>query len=305
MLSYFDSITVPGLEHITVFRDDEDSSQFYALPSTPRLAKDDAGHRLLDVVIYARNVDTLPPEDLEAQRGWLSASVELALSEEEHRKILDHLRQVMRNERSTFFARLVGLALGGDREPQLSLPPQFVDGKVTIDVPTVPAAAGGATTPLATSKPSLISTNVATVSGNLSQDSSEAIRQLVLKGGLMGTVNYELTFLARIPSIKVEISGTRSAFLEESINKYKTTGVTYHQHTWAWWWGWYWWTYRWAETYPKTNTTIESHQRDVKSISLKIDTTDFRDDPAAVEANAAFEKMAIELFSEHVVPSIL
>jgi hypothetical protein len=302
MLSYFDSITVPGLEHITVFRDDEDAAQFYALPSTPRLARDDNHRLLLDLIIYARDVDRLPPEDLEAQRGWLAASVELALSEEEHRKILDHLREVMKSERSGLFLRFFGLSVAANREPRLTLPPQFVDGTVRLEVPT----AGGTTTAaLDTSKPSLISTNLATLAGNLSQDSSELIRQTVLKGGLPMAAFYELTFLARIPSIKVEISGTRSAFLDETINKYKTTGVTYHQYSWDWWWGYYWWCWRWAETYPKTNTTIESHQRDVKSISIKIDTSDFRDDPAAQSALQQFESMAIKIFTENVVPSIL
>jgi hypothetical protein len=51
MLSYFNSITVPGLEHITVFRDDEDATQFYAMPSTPRLARDNQGRLLLDLII--------------------------------------------------------------------------------------------------------------------------------------------------------------------------------------------------------------------------------------------------------------
>jgi hypothetical protein len=49
MLSYFNSITVPGLEHITVFRDDEDATQFCAMPSTPRLARDNHGRLLLDL----------------------------------------------------------------------------------------------------------------------------------------------------------------------------------------------------------------------------------------------------------------
>ena len=300
MLSYFDSITVPGLEHITVFRDDEDAAQFYALPSTPRVARDDNGKLLLDLIIYARDVDKLPPEDLEAQRGWMAASVELALTEAEHKKILDHLREVLKQERTNIFLRFFGLSLA-NREPKLTLPPQFVDGTVKLDVPT----AGGATTALATTKPSLISTNLATIAGNLSQDSSELIRQTVLKGGLPMAASYELTFLARIPSIKVEITGTRSAFLEETINKYKTVGTVYRQYTWGWWWNYYWWTYRWAEQYSKTNTSIESHQRDVKSISMKIDTTEFRDDPAAQTALASFEAMAIKIFSENVVPSIL
>lgn len=305
MLSYFGSITVPGLERITVFRDDEDSALFYALPSTPRLARDDRDQLLLDLMIYARDVDKLPPEQLEAQRGWLAASVELALTEEEHLKILDYLRQLMKDEAQGRWAfwRFFGLTLP-DREPKLALPPQFVDGTCTLAVPTP----GGDTAPLATSKPSLISTNLVTIAGDLSQDSSELMRQAVLKGGLPIAASYNLTFLARIPSIKIEISGTRSAFIKETVNKFKTMGTTYHRytlHSYWWWWDYYNWTVTWAEQYPKVNTTIESHQEEVKSITLKIDNADFRNDPAAAEINKQFEAMALQIFSENVVPAIL
>lgn len=69
MLSYFNSIAVPGLEDITVFRDGEDATQFYEMPST-RLVRDTKGRLLID----ARDADKLPPEDLDVQRGWVAAS---------------------------------------------------------------------------------------------------------------------------------------------------------------------------------------------------------------------------------------
>jgi hypothetical protein len=74
MLSYFNRIAVPGLEDITVFRDDEDATQFSAMPSAPRLARDNTGRLLFDRIMDARDVDTLPLEDLEVQRGWVAAS---------------------------------------------------------------------------------------------------------------------------------------------------------------------------------------------------------------------------------------
>ena len=66
MLSYFNRIAVPRLVDITVFRDDKDATQFYAMPSAPRLAR--------DLIMYARDVGTLPLEDLEVQRGRVAAS---------------------------------------------------------------------------------------------------------------------------------------------------------------------------------------------------------------------------------------
>jgi hypothetical protein len=298
MISYFGSITVPGLEHITVFRDDEDSNQFYALPSTPRLARDDKGNLLLDLMIYARDVDKLKPEDLEAQRGWLAASVELQLTAEEHDKIIAYLRTLQ--DQSAFFFRVFGIT-AAPPEPKVALPPLFVDGSVTLIVPNP----GGTTTALATSKPSLISTNVSTVSGDLSQDSSELIRQAVVKGGLPLTANYQLTFLARIPSIKVTIHGERTAFLTESINKYKAVNTIYHEFSYGWWWDYYWWTLRWSEEYTTTNTSISSFQKEVQSVTLMIDDSEFRDDPESQKAKQEFESMAIKLFSDTVVPNIM
>jgi hypothetical protein len=70
MFRYFNSIAVPGLEDITVLRDDEDATTFYAMPPTPRLARDNKGRLLA----YARDADKLPPEDLDVQRGWVGAS---------------------------------------------------------------------------------------------------------------------------------------------------------------------------------------------------------------------------------------
>jgi hypothetical protein len=300
MLSYFNSITVPGLEHITVFHDDEDATQFYAMPSTPRLARDNQGRLLLDLIIYARDADKLAPEDLEVQRGWVAASVELQLTADEHQKILDHLKMLLAGETSGLFLRILGLSLG-DRTPKLALPPQFVDGTVTLTVPTP----GGTTTALNTSKPSLIGTNLATIAGDLSQDSSELIRQSVLKGGLPMAAMYELEFLARIPAVEVTISGSHSAFVSETIDRYKSVQTVYHQYSWGWWQDWYWWTIRWAEQYATTNTSIKSLQTDVKSIQLTIDESDFRNDPESVKAKQEFEAMALKIFSDSVVPTIM
>ena len=298
MLSYFDSITVPGLESVTVYRDDEDATRFYVMPSTPRLARDDKGQLLLQLMIYARDVDTLPPDQLEAQRGWIAASVELRLTPEEEEKVRAHLRELVNSGRFLWFANFFRLQ-ATPTEPKITLPPEWVAGDVAMTMP----APGGSST-ITTSKPSLISTNVATLAGDLSQDASEIARQAVLAGGLPMAVSYTgLTFVARIPSITVRIHGDRSAYMRETIERYQVHHEVEHTTTVDF--GLIEFTSRYYREWTTNHTSFDQFQRDTQSIRLEIDDSDFRSDPEAVAIRAKFEEMAIKIFTESVVPSIM
>jgi hypothetical protein len=298
MLSFFDSITVPGLEKITVYRDDEDAYRFYVMPSTPRIAKDDDGQLLLQLMIYARDVDSLPPDQLEAQRGWIAASVELRLTQQEEDTVRAYLKDLINQGRHLWFARFFRLDLE-PAEPKITLPPEWVSGDVVLSIPTP----GGSST-VTTSKPSLISTNVATLAGDLSQDSSELLRQSIIKGGLPMAVSYtDLTFVARIPAITVRIHGDRSAFLQETIKHYQIqhqqverTEVDLGIVDWT--------MERWT-SWTEDHTTIDQLHQESQAITLSIDDADFRTDPDSVAIRAKFEEMALKIFTESVVPSIM
>src|SRR5437016_1806821 len=107
MLSYFNSITVPGLEHITVFRDDEDATQFYAMPSTPRLARDNQGRLLLDLPFSLElakdGTAEMIFEPVEPQEGdWWNAV------------LVDLLDKTMVDDARTLLARANELAGSGE-----------------------------------------------------------------------------------------------------------------------------------------------------------------------------------------------
>lgn len=300
MLSFYDSLTVPGLESVTVYRDDEDACRFYVMPSTPRMARDDQGQLLLQLMIYARNVDTLPPEELEAQRGWIAASVELRLTDAEMDQVRAYLKDVINTGRFLWFARFYSLDLA-PREPKITLPAEWISGDVALSMPSP----GGSST-ITTSKPSLIGTNVATLAGDLSQDASELARQGVLKGGLPMAVNYtNLTFAARIPSITVRIHGDRSSFMQEAINRYQNVHVEHTRTTDEYLGGLITFTYDYYRRWTTPGVTITQFQNDTQSITLDIDDSDFRTDPDSVAIRAKFEEMAIKIFTESVVPSIM
>lgn len=298
MLSFFDSITVPGLEKITVYRDDEDAYRFYVMPSTPRIARDDDGQLLLQLMIYARDVDSLPPDQLEAQRGWMAASVELRLIPEEEATVRAYLKDLINQGRHLWFATFFRLN-AAPREPKITLPPEWVSGDVVLSMPTP-----GGTSTVATSKPSLISTNVVTLAGDLPQDASELLRQSILKGGLPMAVNYkDLTFVARIPAITIRIHGDRSAFLRETINKYQIEhkevdrteidlGIIDF-------------TFEHWRTWTESHTTVDQLHQESQAITLSIDDADFRTDPDSVAIKAKFEEMALKIFTDSVIPSIM
>lgn len=298
MLSFFDSITVPGLEKVTVYRDDEDAYRFYVMPSTPRIARDDSGELLLQLLIYARNVDTLPADQLEAQRGWIAASVELRLTPEEDQAVRAYLRDLVNAGRHRWYGLFFRLDLS-PREPKITLPPEWIAGDVSISLPTP-----GGTSTVATSKPSLISTNVATLAGDLSQDSSELLRRAVLSGGLPMAVNYtDLTFVARIPAITVRIHGDRSAFLREQVQRYQVTHTQVDRTTVDF--GFLEFTYEYWRTWTTNHTSIDQFRSDTQAITLEIEDSDFRTEPEYVAIKAKFEEMALKIFTESVVPSIM
>ncbi len=298
MLSFFDSLTVPGLEKVTVYRDDEDAYRFYVMPSTPGIAVDDDGELLLQLMIYARNVDTLPPDQLEAQRGWIAASVELRLTDEEEKAVRAYLKGVVNQGRHLWFARFFRLR-EQNVEPKITLPPEWISGDVVLSLPTP-----GGTSTISSSKPSLISTNVATLSGDLSQDSSELLRQAVLKGGLPMAVSYvDLTFVARIPAISIRIHGDRTAFLQETIRKYQVTHTTVHREEVDL--GLISWSYEYWTSWTENHTSLEAFRSETQSITIEIEDSDFRTEPEYVQMRAKFEEMALTIFTNNVVPTIL
>ena len=155
-----------------------------------------------------------------------------------------------------------------------------------------------------TSRPSLLGTNVVTLSGDLSQDASELLRRSVLAGGLPMTATYQdLTYVARIPAITVEIHGDRSAFLSETIKKYQVTHSQLNSTTVDL--GFIEWTRSYWSSWTENHSTLSEFSSETQTITMKVDAGDFRTSPEATAALAKFEEMALNIFSTNVVPSIM
>src|SRR5512132_3468643 len=204
MLNLFGSEKVPGVEHAQLYRSDsEPYNKWYVVTDRVSIARDDDGDPLVSFILYARDVDRLGPDDAEIERGWLGLTTQVAITPEEEQKILAHLRAKLAAERASgsAFLRVNGISRSSVApEPELSYPPDWVDGKATFSLlgPDMAPHTFGS------GDPSLIATNLASFSADLPQDGAELLNQTLRKGDIPAIVEYRnLTFLARIPAIEI------------------------------------------------------------------------------------------------------
>lgn len=284
MLSLYGSLKVPGVDYVTVYRDDEDPHQFYMVSERPTIARDEDGDPLFTFLLYARDLDHLAPDDREIERGHLSLSTRVAVPPADEEKIRSHLRGLLGRELG---AGLMFLLHPIQRsEPKLSYPPVFTEGSVelvTFGNEMVRFSAGS-------KEPSLVGENIASFSQALSQDGAELLRQSIEKGIVPALVDYKLKFLARIPAVTIRIHGDRAQFYEELKTHTIVTQITQrngrivHRRTW-----------------PKIGS-LREFQSKFHSLLIEIDDGDFREDTSA-EASQKLEELAFRILETNILPS--
>lgn len=285
MLSLYGSLKVPGVDHVVLYRDDENPHKFYMVPERPTIARDDEGNPLFTFILYARDVDRLAPDEREVQRAYLSLSTQVAVSAEDEAQIRAHLRRILNGERNRGY-RFLRLPIFRV-EPELAYPPVFTKGAVefkTFSEDLVPFTAGS-------QAPSLIGSNLASFSQMLSQDGSELFRQSVEKGIVPSIIEYNLSFLARIPAISIHIYGNRRDFYEElkehtivTHTKKKNGQVVY------------------KKTWPEIGSLKEF--RDLfHSLTIEIDDGDFREADPSDNVTQELEQLAFRIIETNILPS--
>lgn len=289
MLSLYDSLHAPGVEHVQLYRDDENPHRFYMVPTTPSIGRDEDGNPLATFILYARDVDRLAPEDLEVQRGYLSLSTQVAVSPEDQEKIRTFLAGKLAAEQGRFFLRRPITS----PTPELSYPPEFIEGTVDLSILTpdmVPFTAGS-------TESSLSGTNLASFAASLNQDGAELVRQVLQRGDLPAIVNYHLKFLGRIPAIKIRIHGDRSAFFSELVTRYRSVTTTTERVDF-----WFW-SREVRKTMTTEITTLSQFRNTFQSLTIDIDDRDFRDSEDGAETTKKLEELAFSILSSHVMPS--
>jgi hypothetical protein len=217
MMNLFQKIVAPGVDHVDLYQDDDDPLRFWMVPQRVRAATMLDGTPELTLIAFARDLalvagvtDPLPQGETEG--GLLSFTVECTVSEQDQAKIVEYLKNqvlsgAVRLQRPIVIDGRVTVQwrepVGGD--PTLAYP-TWLDGQVQFCLPS----ANGLTFVDAGQvivKPSLTSSNVASFSILLGQEGVRLFREGMNHGKLPANLAYTLQYVARVPSVDVEISG--------------------------------------------------------------------------------------------------
>jgi hypothetical protein len=214
VLNFLNHFTVPGVEHVTIFNDDQDPKLFYMVPELPSLLKREDGTPSFALISFARDFTLLADKasalpTAETEGGLLQLTTSLEVSQEDQQRIRSYIaggmgqRALPRlNGKRILLLKAAGLA-GGDIK--LSYP-TWVDGKVAFHL----FPSGGETFVKAlegSEKPSLVNSNLASYTALLGQEGVRLIRNAIEDGWSPGTINYSVSFVARIPSLHVHVWG--------------------------------------------------------------------------------------------------
>ncbi len=291
MLSLYDQIVVPGVDRVVLYRDGDFPHRFYMVTDLASLVRDADGSPMFTFFLYARNADQLAEADREVERGYVSMSTSVTVSQADQQKLLAYLRDRLSGEISRGF-RFLGVPVA-TAEPELAYPPLWIDG--TVELVTVPADM--APFSAGSKQPSLVGTNVAVFAQNLTQDGAEFMRQALLHGRNPALVNYTLHYAAQIPAVRIRIFGDKSAFYEEVKTHYqyvswRATDVSY-------------WFYdiRTYQEIVRTMDSVSTWDSTFQHLSVKVIDDDFRDPGTTDDVKQKLIDMAFEILKNNVLPS--
>ena len=231
MLNFLDHFSVPGVEHVMVYHDDQDPSLFHIVPEMPSILRRNNGTPSFNLISFARDFTLLADAaselpTAETEGGLLQLTTSLEVTEADQRTIREYLaggagqrmRPVLEGK------RLMLRKFAPPSKITLSYP-TWVDGNVAFHL----FPSGGDTFVKAlqgSEKPSLVSSNLASYTALLGQEGVRLIRNSIEDGWSPGTVNYDVSFVARIPNLSVTVKGEASQVYEE-IKQHSTITETY------------------------------------------------------------------------------
>lgn len=270
MLSLFDSFVVPGVEYVTIYKDDQDANLYYMLPEYPRMSLAGDGGPQFNLVIFARDFHLFKDAaaDLastETEGGLITMTTELSVTEDDQTKIRNYIAGGgYRSFRSIFVSpEIFHFELVQPQADAIRLSyPVWVDGKVQFTL--IPA--GGDTFVKATAgsdKPSLMGSNLANYQALLGQEGVGLFNDMVGKGWTPGMVSYGVTFLARIPSLTVDVTGS----MQDTFQNIRDNFCSPY-----WWYGRLY--YRWVVPF----NDLQQIRNKIASLTINVNATNFPSD---------------------------
>ena len=297
MLNLLNQQSVPGVDNVTLYADDENPHKFYMMPNLPMIKRGPDGKLLFSLVVMARdfylfknNAADLQSQETEA--GLLNLSTALLVPDDAQQKIRTYLAGQQRIALPIFRAGRVGLQWrSGGVDPStiiLAYPDWVEPAKVTFAL--VPAA-GDTFVKAATGsdKPSLTGENLATYQALLGQEGVELLRQGLEKGFTMANVAYQVSFVARLPAIHIEVTGDAKRVYDEIKQHCQVTETYSNGSVWS---------------YPAVSG-LQEMQTTFTQIRIKVDDGDFTTAGTADPAAAADTKKTISDFVFGIVSDYL
>ncbi|THF66797.1 hypothetical protein E7T06_20260 [Deinococcus sp. Arct2-2] len=173
MLDTHHSFAVPETPGLRVYPDHADPTRFYAVPDTPRVARDEQGRSALSLLVYGRGSGP----QLKLLGGQILLTLTLALTDTERKALTQALE------------RLLNLKLPRDASPVhvTLVSPDWLDGKVQAEL--LPGL-------ILTGTPSLMAANECVLSADLTPEAALAVQQAWKQGLPEARLSYDLSFSA-------------------------------------------------------------------------------------------------------------
>ncbi len=234
MLNFLNHFVVPDVPYVMIYHDDTDPNLYYMVPEQPSLLRRSDGSPALTLISFARDFTLLADAASElpvgeTEGGLLTLTGALEVSQEDQTKIRNYIQAGAGRWtlKPYFTSRGIHFSpMRPSRRIKLSYP-TWVDGSVNFGFlsdagETYIKARQGS------EKPSLVSNNLATYEAVLGQEGMRLIRQSLEDGYSPGSLNYSVSFVARIPSLTVSVTGKAEDVYEE-IKKHSTIVETYRR----------------------------------------------------------------------------
>ena len=212
MLNFLNHFSVPGVEHVMVYHDDQNTELFYMVPELPSILRRENDTPSFNLISFARDFSLLANEaaelpTAETEGGLLQLTTSLEVSAEDQAKIRNYIAGGMSGAlRPLFRGRALTFARHAPSRNIKLTYPTWVDGAVHFYL----FPSGGDTFVKAlqgSEKPSLVSSNLASYTALLGQEGLRLIRNSIEDGWSPGTINYDVSFVARIPNLTVTVKG--------------------------------------------------------------------------------------------------
>ena len=238
MLNLFPEISVPGVQNVTVYHDDDDPNLFYMVSDTPVFKTGSDGKPMLRLIVvgedfYLFKSAAADLSTTETEIGMLQMSVALEVSQAEQDTIRAYLASLRNYYRPCYQGGLVRFqrvaAVSDASQIKLGYPTWTTPAKVTFSLAGAGAGDSFIKVGSGSDAPSLMHECAATYVATLGEEGTELMRNAITTGWSGACVWYQVSFVARLPAINISISGDAKNVYSDIKNYCQVYGST-HQN---------------------------------------------------------------------------